>query len=169
MRENRRREKQRLHIYGGIRLRENRRKEKTKIAYLWRNKMHFGGQNVLVTGIDSRAETHRGRPLFFRHIQNHIPTFPNILEIRSQYFPIYSKSDPNIFQCIQNYISIYSKSHQNIFQYIQNHIPKYIQSKLYPKVFQPASNILHNIADISCDVSCVLIIIFVYLYICFFF
>ena len=123
---------------------------------------------MLVTGIDSRAETHRGRPLFFRHIQNHIPTFPNILEIRSQYFPIYSKSDPNIFQCIQNYISIYSKSHQNIFQYIQNHIPKYIQSKLYPKVFQPASNILHNIADISCDVSCVLIIIFVYLYICFF-
>ena len=90
-----------MHIYGGIRLKENRRKEKTKIAYLWRNKMHFGGQNVLVTGIDSRAETHRGRPLFFRHIQNHIPIFFNILKIISQY--------------IQNQIPIYSKFYFNIF------------------------------------------------------
>ena len=92
--------KQRLHICGGIRLRENRRKEKTKIAYLWRNKMHFGGQNVLVTGIDSRAETHRGRPLFFRHIQNHIPIFFNISKIISQY--------------IQNQIPIHSKLYLNI-------------------------------------------------------
>ena len=121
-------------------MRENRRKEKTKIAYLWRNKMHFGGQNVLVTGIDSRAETHRGRPLFFRHIQNHIPIFFNILKIISQY--------------IQNQIPIYSKLYLNILS--SKTIRECFKSRegaslnffsLYPQILHGGTEVNNKIAE----------------------